>query len=221
MLTDCNIIQVGDFGIGFTTEYNDRKILNNLNDKLSEKNIKLYAIRGNHDNPDFFNGDYTFSNLSLLPDYTVLELDSKNILCIGGAISVDRIPRIIENMSYSRVGSTFRCHWYDEKVIFDEGKLKEFKDIDVIVTHTAPDYCAPLNKIGFGSLVEEFSVNDPTLKDELKEERAIMTDMFQILFENNDIKYHFYGHFHRSHVEKIGNCTHRILGINEMFELPE
>jgi UDP-2,3-diacylglucosamine pyrophosphatase LpxH len=84
------------FSIGFTTPENDMRILEDLNEQLKKKNITMYAIRGNHDNPAFFKGDHILSNLKLLPDYTVLDLEGKKILLVGGAVSVDRVPRLTE-----------------------------------------------------------------------------------------------------------------------------
>ena len=218
-ITDCTIIQVGDFGVGFTSEVNENNILENLNKFLSENNIIMYAIRGNHDDPKFFDGTRKYTNLELIPDYTVLEIEGKKLLCIGGAISIDRKPRIAEDMSHARYGSSRRSYWHDEKVVFNEDFLANVRDIDVLVTHTAPDFCVPNNKFGYGSLVDHFSYDDPTLKDELKEERDTMTKMWDILNENNNIEKHFYGHFHRTNVEKIVNCEHRLLHINELYEL--
>lgn len=217
-ITDCSIIQVGDFGIGFTSFENDKNILANLNDFLSNKNITLYAIRGNHDNPDFFRGDFIFSNLELVPDYTVLQLDGRNILCIGGAISIDRKPRIVEDMSAARYGSARRKYWHDEKIVYKEDFIKTVRNVDTLVTHTAMDFCLPNNKFGFGSLVEEFAYDDKNLKTELTEERELMTKIWDELCENNKITNHFYGHFHRSHVERIVDCEHRLLNIDELFE---
>ena len=39
---------------------NDRESINSLNDFLKDVNVTMLAIRGNHDNPIFFNGDYDF-----------------------------------------------------------------------------------------------------------------------------------------------------------------
>ncbi len=43
-IENCTIYQVGDFGIGFTTEFNDMNILGDLNRFLNERNIQMYAI---------------------------------------------------------------------------------------------------------------------------------------------------------------------------------
>ena len=87
------VIVVGDFGIGFEVMKTEIKRLNYLNNRMKHTNSKLFAIRGNHDNPLYFTGEFDKSNVKLLPDYTILNLNDNNILCIGGAISVDRKQR--------------------------------------------------------------------------------------------------------------------------------
>lgn len=218
-VTDCYIIQVGDFGAGFTNEVNELNILNDLNKFLNERNIKMYAIRGNHDDPKYFDGRFKFTNLELIPDYTILELEGNRILCIGGAVSVDRIPRIQKDMINARYGSSQRNYWYDETIVFNEDAIKNAKDINILVTHTAPDFCEPNNKLGFGHLVGEFALEDKKLKEDLKTERDLMTKIFDMISDNNKIDRHFYGHFHRSHEQIIVDCKHRLLNINELFEV--
>jgi len=159
-ITDCTIIQVGDFGIGFTYKENDKQTLENLNDFLKDVNVTMLVVRGNHDNPNFFNGDYDFSNLKLLPDYTTLNLEGINFLFVGGAVSVDRTTRIKENASNIKYGSRKRCYWDSESVVYKPEITKTLKDIDVVITHTAPDWCHPNNKLGFGSFVEDWAKHD-------------------------------------------------------------
>lgn len=218
-VSDCYIIQVGDFGAGFTSDTNELNLLNDLNKFLNDRNIIMYAIRGNHDDPKYFDGRIKLTNLELVPDYTILDLEGNRIMCIGGAISVDRIPRISEDMINARYGITNRNYWYDEAIIFNEEAIINAKDINILVTHTAPDFCVPDNKFGFGYLVDEFALEDTKLKEDLKKERDLMTKIFDMLTENNNITTHFYGHFHRSNKNKIVNCEHILLDINELLEL--
>lgn len=220
-ITDCTIIQVGDFGIGFTTPENDRRILEAFNNFLDQKNIVMYAIRGNHDNPKLFNGDHQFDNLKLIPDYTVLELEYHKILCIGGAVSVDRVPRLNEMQKAARYGSKKEQYWFDEGFVFEEDKIKDLTGIDILVTHTAPEWCVPDNRNGFGPFVEGFAYYDNKLLEDLKIERDEVTKMFKLLAQNNNIKHHFYGHFHRHDVTINGYTTHMLLDINEFWLLDE
>lgn len=218
-ITDCTIIQVGDFGIGFTNKENDEHTLENLNNFLKDVNVNLYAIRGNHDNPYFFNGDYVYSNLRLLKDYTALNIGGHNFLFIGGAISVDRTQRIRENNSNIKYGSRKRCYWENEGIVYNSEFTKSIKNIDVLITHTAPDWCEPNNKLGFGNFVEDWARYDENLISELSFERNQMTNIFLDLYENNTIKDHFYGHFHKSHFDNVNGVNHRLLDINEFYHL--
>jgi predicted phosphodiesterase len=218
-ITDCTIIQVGDFGIGFTYKENDEQTLNSLNDFLKDVNITMLAIRGNHDNPSFFNGDYDLSNLKLLPDYTTLNLEGHNFLFVGGAVSVDRTERIKENSSNIKYGSRKRCYWDKEIFEYNRDITKNLIDIDVVITHTAPDWCYPNNKLGFGKFVEDWAKYDSGLIGDLAFERNQMTNLFLDLYENNKVKDHFYGHFHKSKFETHNGVNHRLLDINEFYHL--
>jgi DNA repair exonuclease SbcCD nuclease subunit len=217
-MSDCTIIQVGDFGIGFSHKETSEKDLIDLNDFFQTKNIQFLAIRGNHDDPSFFDGSYSFSNLRLLSDYTVLNLEGNNFLFIGGAISVDRTSRITSNNSNIKYGSKKREYWDNEKIEYRPEIVKNIKGIDVVVTHTAPDWCEPSNKLGFGSLVLGFAKVDKDLIKDLSLERNQMSNIFIDLYQNNTIKSHYYGHFHKSHVDYYGNTKHTLLDINEFLE---
>ena len=67
-------IVVGDCGFGFpeTKEDKIRKMLkSNFNTFLEKRNLYLLFIRGNHDDPSYFNNSkYRFTNrFILIPDY--------------------------------------------------------------------------------------------------------------------------------------------------------
>lgn len=220
-ISDCTIIQVGDFGIGFNDPETDQRILEALNLKLSELNITMYAIRGNHDNPAFFKGDHIFDNLKLVPDYTVLEIEDHKILCIGGAVSIDRVPRLKEMQKAARYGHKKEEYWFDENFVLDEEKVSKLTGIDVIVTHTAPEWCVPDNRTGFGTFVENWALDDSKLLTDLAFERSEMSRLFNLLKSGNDIKWHFYGHFHRHDVTLNGYTNHMVLDINEFWMLDD
>lgn len=197
------LIQVGDFGAGFSSDFIID--MEYLNDILSEYNVTLYTIRGNHDDPHYFNGEYEWSNIKLLKDYTVLVLEGKRILFVGGAISIDRLQRT-ENRSW----------WRDEEFVFDAERLTEYEGIDIVVTHNAPWFAYPSN---FNSLVMSFAAYDLTLLDDLTRERGSLTEMFNILKEKNNIKHWFYGHFHTNKTEIHDNINFNVLGINSLYYL--
>lgn len=193
-----NLIQVGDFGAGFKSSFIDD--MEYLNTELANSNVTLYAIRGNHDDPKFFNGEYNWSNIKLLPDYTVLEIEGKRILLVGGAISIDRLQRT-ENVSW----------WKDEVFNFDSEKLSEFRNIDTVITHSAPHFVFPQT---FNSLVLSFASYDSKLIQDLTDERNRFNEMYNILNENNKIKHWFYGHFHTTRSERYEDTMFHVLGVN-------
>lgn len=218
-IKDCHIIQIGDFGIGFDSLENDKQTLGHLNKFFRLRNIDFYALRGNHDDPKFFNGDYNLSNLKLLKDYTQLNINDINFLFIGGAISIDRIPRMKRNEVNKSLDNPNRCYWKDEIFNFDEDKLNSIEGVDVLVCHNAPDFAVPNNNFGFPDIVREFAEKDSNLIKELLDERKIITKAFDILSEKNNIKHYIYGHFHRSYNMKIVDTNFRVLNCHELWEL--
>ncbi len=223
-IKDAHIIQVGDFGVGFKTLAKEKRLLEDYHTQLVKNNVHVWAIRGNHDyKPHFDNDPFGFTNIHLVPDYTVLELCDKRILCIGGAVSVDRKWRytfkqklgIFENQTLGK-----ESWWPDEVFVLDRDKLAEMRNIDIVVTHTAPHYCEPDNTFGFGPFVESIvrETGDTDLKTDLNIERQAMTDAFSILKMNNDIKLHIYGHFHKSWNSLMYGTEHRLLNVNELWE---
>ena len=214
-IENADIIQVGDFGLGFKTFEKDKNNLTLLNDFIKKHNISLYAIRGNHDHKLYFDEDpFGLSNIKLLKDYSVLNLNNHNILCVGGAVSIDRVYRIIND---KKANDGIKSWWPDESFSFDKSKTDKLSNIDVIVTHTTPEYCPPDNSNGFGHLVNSMAVNDEYLKTDLLTERKLVSDLFENL-SNNNIKYHYYGHFHNSRVLERNGIIHRMLDINELWE---
>ncbi len=219
-ITDCIIIQVGDFGIGFNNQESNNNILMGLNDLLKSRNIIMYVIRGNHDDPSYFKGNHQFSNLVLLEDYSTLELEGYKFLFIGGAISIDRKQQILKNIEYAKYGSSKKSYWYDECVYLNDEKIDQIENVDILITHTAPEWCVPNNILnGVGFLVEHYAANDPTLIDELAAERKLMSDIFNRLQKKSSITKHFYGHFHKSDITLNGMCMHQLLGVHEIIEL--
>lgn len=205
--------QVGDFGIGLYPK-TDLERLEELNNILKANNNVLYVIRGNHDNPELFqhrsrfNPIHDFGNINFIPDYIIVEIilnnEQKNIFCAGGAISVDR-TNSVEGIDY----------WKDEKFVlqFPEN-VNNYGKIDVIVTHTAPEFVAPYyNK---SQIIGEYAKKDVTLKDEVFQERRDMSYLIEKLIEvNPNLKYAFYGHFHSNEITEYKSVIFEMLAINQ------
>jgi hypothetical protein len=198
-IENCTLISVGDLGIGFHFKKEfEYKSCEKLSDKFKERNIHFFGIRGNHDDPYFFEGEnrIVYENFELLEDYTVAEYEGKFIQFIGGAYSIDRTARK-EGVSY----------WSGEEVKLDRGKCKE---VDILVTHTTPSWCFPQQ---FNEMVYGWALEDAYLIGDLSNERAILDEIFKLCKP----KLHLYGHFHSSWTEEINACKHKLLDINEIW----
>lgn len=207
------IFQVGDFGVGFKQFEKEQRSLDQLNTFLKKRNSQLIVIRGNHDNPAFFTEDlFKLTHITLVPDYTIASISimgkSKKIFCIGGAISIDRKQK------------TEGVDWWANEIInetSDMSLLNQIKEIDVIVSHTSPEFVAPFT---MGPLVDTFAKDDPYLKLELIRERQLLGNMMgYILKANPTCKYYFYGHFHRNEISWYNEVRFECLAIEQFKEL--
>jgi predicted phosphodiesterase len=222
-IKDTHIIQVGDFGVGFSRFEKEKRMLEMYHTQLVNNNVHVWAIRGNHDYKPYFDNDpFGFTNIHLVADYTVLNLADKKILCIGGAVSVDREFRYTKKQKQGIYENNIGIEswWPDEIFNLDIDKLKELRDINIMVTHTCPDYCPPDNTFGLGYFVEGIikETGDNQLRTDLNFERNQVTQAFNIVKMNNDIEFAYYGHFHKSDNINILGTKHRLLKVNELWE---
>lgn len=199
------IIQVGDFGLGFHSLEHTIKQMEALNTTLVAQRKTLYVIRGNHDNPKFWDGTYDgrWSNLHLVKDYEVILIEGQKVLFIGGALSIDRASRTA-GMDY----------WLAETFDYDEEKLTEVLNlhdgVDIVVTHSAPSFCYPRH---FNRLVHSFAENDPTLLDELTAERVLIDRAYDVICHKSRPSHWVYGHFHNDVSEEVDGTKFILLGI--------
>jgi len=207
------IFQVGDFGLGYNPKQ-ERHELNMLNDFLVENDCYVYAIRGNHDDPAFFNNEWYCSNIFFVDDWTVLEFNvggnMERIFCFGGAISIDRKRSQEESVIVGKP------RWWAGELPQFNDKLNDLvKNVTICVTHTAPNWAEPL---GFNELVYHFAKDDPSLLDELIRERRMMTYLFDDVFENNKdtLRAYYYGHFHYASLQDYKGVKVRLLSIGEL-----
>lgn len=210
-LKNCILICAGDIGVGFKKKEFYLTKLEELNSIMKDKNIDCFMIRGNHDDPSYFNGSIFLSNVKLIPDYTIINSGESNILCVGGAISIDRLYRKeIYNSNiqyYSNIMPTENIesiknkieknYWENEAPILDYESLKEINDsninINYVITHTSPSFAFKNDK----NSIEKWLKIDETLDLDTSHERSVMDCIYTTLRENgNKIIYWVYGHFH-------------------------
>jgi hypothetical protein len=199
-IKDCYIFCVGDLGIGFSPKgaAGEAEFCSNINSLMVERNIEFMSIRGNHDDPSYFNDETKrvwYSNFKLLPDYYVETFGSTKVLFVGGAISIDRIYRI-QGKSY----------WKDEPFEYKPNLIQE---CDICITHSGPSWNGPFDKEG----LSYWTQRDNALWDECLAERNGHNN----LIEACRAKYHYCGHFHVSAwTHNMKTCS-RILNIDELY----
>lgn len=202
------IFQIGDFGLGFRPMAEELAYLAGVNEELAHRNIHLFIMRGNHDNPAYFRGDVLrLSHIRLLADYAVVEINRKRILCVGGAISVDRLVRQQNNNFY----------WPDEEFYFCKETTAALKDIDIVLTHSAPEFAYP---VGYGPRVEPFLVQDKSLANDLLNERIEVSKLYnQLKANHNKITHWYYGHFHQHYEAVYENIQFILLNIAQLYSM--
>lgn len=149
---------------------------------------------------------FSLSNIKFVENYSVITVDEDKVLCVGGAISVDRCKQPI-GIKY----------WKEEAFVLDVEKLSNMRGITHVVTHTAPSFCYPHTTSA--DIVKHYMTEegDLTLESELIKERADVAEMYNILTKNNEIKMWCYGHFHQQYLEEINGTKFKLLTINEMY----
>lgn len=207
---NCVMIVCGDCGMGFNkTEYYAIE-LQRLQRELEKKNIILLMLRGNHDDPEYFEtveGKFNFPNIKFIPDYTVLKTKGNVSLCIGGAISYDRSWRLKENERLNKYRKTSKksVYWKNEGVKQNNELIDELNSngvkINSIISHTIPfdfldeNYC-------FLTTDNEWFKADPNVKKDIDRESAILKKLLNKLTENgHEVKWWTFGHTHRGNIK--------------------
>jgi UDP-2,3-diacylglucosamine pyrophosphatase LpxH len=180
------MIQVGDFAIGYKSKKHESDLLDYVNIILARTEVTAMIVRGNHDNPAYFDGEHDLTHIKFMPDYSIADSNGERILMIGGGVSVDRAERFA------------RIDWWPEEIIrFDADAIDNARGIGVVVTHVAPFGVYPYGPYTNSKYLEM----DPNLASDLQNERKTMTDIMDRIVINNKVKTWYYGHFHQSHRE--------------------
>lgn len=245
-LTDCVLIILGDIGLGFNNLNVDIKIWTNINTELKNRGIHLFCLRGNHDDPSLFNReiidvekeqDFWYENVKMVPDYSVISINGKNLLLIGGATSIDRIGRMVEyqellkgfkkkhpKLSEEEIKFVLKPSYFPSETPFcDKTILQKLYEDDVLIshvlTHTAPSFCYPRTKKGITQWLEI----DEKLKDDLDNERKTMDEIYNCLIDTHQpLEEWVYGHFHYHHQEEKDFVRFTtLLPLNKTFDAYE
>lgn len=217
-LTDTLLIVAGDCGFGFEKPGYYEQVFNRNAPRLSKSNNWIIMIRGNHDDPSYFSEErISHQRFRTIPDYSVIQACGHNILCVGGAVSIDRVYRIEHDSRHPAAGTA--SYWENEMPIFDEEALnaigQQFR-IDTVVTHTSPTFCELISKAG----LSEWAARDSNLLADCDNERRTMNHILEHLkSQNHPLSHWFYGHFHQSWSSSIDGVLFSMLDIMEFKEL--
>ena len=220
-IKDTLIVVAGDCGFGFQKPGYYEDLYMQLSGRLSKANNWLVFVRGNHDNPAYFDGkQVNYKCWKAVPDYSVLKACGHTILCVGGAISVDRGWRTYENYVETGDGKlTPFVYWPDEKPVYDEVKLEAIDKvfaIDTVITHTAPSFCEKQSRAD----IQNWLVKDEDLLDDIKAERKVMDNIQAYLYaHSHPVDQWYYGHFHQSWHGEIDGVKYNMLDCLELSEL--
>ena len=228
-MKDTTCIVAGDCGFGFEKKEYYENIVRRNSKRMSAANNRIIFIRGNHDNPAYFDG-VTFAHKRFLaiPDYSVVNICNHSVLCVGGAISMDRQYRRAawerNQKKYKRYGHHSvddilapNYYWHNEPPVFNEELLAQIlaeTNIDTVVTHTAPSFCELQDKSG----LDEWAAYDSNLIPDIQNERSTM-DAIHAKLKGCNIGHWCYGHFHQSWHASIDGILFKMLDIMELYEV--
>lgn len=214
-ITESVVIVAGDSGLGFYKQAYYENELGHFSQRLAKNNNWILLLRGNHDDPAYYAKQTTYGRFIVIPDYTIVKTVGRTILCIGGAISVDRRTRINQQKLKGIVS-----YWEKEPPFYSDALFTELKDngikIDTVVTHTSPSFCEFTDKSG----IDIWAEWDNNLYADVEKERATMDMIFERLkADQHPVTSWLYGHFHWNVTEKLGDIEYSMLGICEIKEL--
>jgi UDP-2,3-diacylglucosamine pyrophosphatase LpxH len=180
-----------------------------LSELLGERNCDLYVVRGNHDNPRYFDGKFRYDHIIFVKDYSVIPFSNVyNVLFIGGGVSVDRTYRTRHNIG----------HWKNEIVDIDITKLDNLEPVDIVVTHSNTTFAFP-NSASPSSVVNYWRKFDKELWNDIVLERRYMTTVYDKLKINeHPIRLWVYGHYHNSYTQMVDSTEFKLLNINEWYK---
>jgi len=208
-ITDALVVCLGDISLGFNKTQYYIQTFNYMQKQLEKMNNTVVFLRGNHDNPEYFEKDMIgeiFNNIIIASDYTIIDQNGVISLIVGGAISMDRIDRTV-----------YKSYWADEDVDFNEELFNSIKDkkITKVLTHTAPTNVWPLDKPGLSYWVDF----DKELTEDENNSRDKLQNLLDMLIKNGNIITNWYhGHYHEKHFDVYKDIKFRCIEMNKLYE---
>ncbi len=200
------LIMLGDY------DAYESERLKNLANYMKSEGASVILIRGNHDNPEFWQNRVVAEELGSDSFYLAKEVDvinwrGKRILTVSGATSIDR-----KCVRYD-IG---KCWPESESVpkdaITQVGALNQGGGaFDILLTHTGILRDHPIS----APFVQSYACSDDDLNNDLEAE-SVLIKQIRIASGVTD---HYFGHFHTSRGEDQEGVKVRCLDIAELIEI--
>ena len=205
-MRDTLIIVAGDCGFGFWSIADELDFyFGRPMDRIADANNYIAFVRGNHDDPRYFDGERIgYERFRAVPDFSVITTCGHQILCVGGAVSIDRDSRTEGKDWWMNEGPALRPD------LMAEIARKGFH-IDTVVTHTAPSFC---------EFVTPPADTDALILADLRHERDVMDGLLAHLHhDGHPLRRWFYGHFHSSWNAELDGVVFTMLNCMELKQL--
>lgn len=210
-IENASVIVCGDFGAGFESKQQMDIDYKKCLRRLEDHDITLYAIRGNHDDPEYFRhpDKYNYPRLKFLEDHQVYEIEGRTVYTIGGANSVDYIWRLEWNDDPEHKRKGRKVWWEDEDIVKMPTDKFPTYTVDIIVSHEAP--------LSFAPIISRPEGLDSMQYGRILASRTYLNEVLKVM----NVKYWFYGHYHTSYSGSYNEIIWRCLNELELFQVPD
>lgn len=168
------IVVSGGCGFGTKDDSYFIDLFKKLNELLEKNNSHIVFVRGNNDDPSYFTDDkFSFSNIHLVEDYSILKMKGFNCLCIGGSIPVDRQWKIEQSERLGRKLFFEKCPTEFNKETFEE--ILNNNDFSCVITSDSPTFISSsLDNVG----KSRWASNDKAIVSDITNQRLVFDKIY-------------------------------------------
>lgn len=188
-VVDAHVILLGDIGLGFPDDPTGEEFVRKLDKLAGMFKATVYLLRGNHDNPDVWEGDLPGRCRELYPNVVFLHdgpmsINGRMFMVVGGAASAD--------VDYREPGRD----WWAGECIRMQRPLRTigYSGYYGILSHTGP---RP------GLINPDLPPMFMGAKDAIDREQAVLMAIGNTVLP--EVWYH--GHYHRNNMESRYFCN--------------
>jgi len=204
--TPSALIMIGDYDVHTAAEVAE------LKDLLTAYPIDYYLLRGNHDNPLYWQDRgistlFEDASFHFLHEVDCIQWGDIRFLTVNGAVSVDRT-----GIRFDQGNCWPETEPVPKDAVDQIRKLKEqYGGFDVLLSHTGIISGQTIKN----EFTKSFASTDETLFEDLEKERKLM----QRIQIGSGVENHYFGHFHQSWQGEEYEIDCRCLDICELIQL--